>query len=129
MWTAGQALEVVLAKPQAEKKPDGGYAYNPGLHPNHLSHPGYGNFSGNLYGSVGAGYGVAAGYQQVFSNARQIFIIVVFDSQFILCSDLFASCVFLCTIKQPMIYGRGPMPAGMQMVPMVLPDGRIGYVL
>ncbi|XP_004494860.1 heterogeneous nuclear ribonucleoprotein Q [Cicer arietinum] len=89
----GQALEVVLAKPQAEKKPDGGYAYNPGLHPNHLSHPGYGNFSGNLYGSVGAGYGVAAGYQQ------------------------------------PMIYGRGPMPAGMQMVPMVLPDGRIGYVL
>lgn len=32
-------------------------------------------------------------------------------------------------MKQPMIYGRGPMPAGMQMVPMVLPDGRIGYVL
>ncbi|CAM8904753.1 unnamed protein product [Rhodiola kirilowii] len=30
---------------------------------------------------------------------------------------------------QPMIYGRGPMPSGMQMVPMVLPDGRIGYVL
>ncbi|PNX77910.1 heterogeneous nuclear ribonucleoprotein q-like [Trifolium pratense] len=90
----GQALEVVIAKPQAEKKPDGGYPYNTGLHPNHLPHPGYGNFSGNLYGSVGAGYGVAAaGYQQ------------------------------------PMIYGRGPMPAGMQMVPMVLPDGRIGYVL
>ncbi|KAL5061347.1 hypothetical protein RYX36_032951 [Vicia faba] len=90
----GQALEVVIAKPQAEKKPDGGYGYNPGLHPTHLPHPGYGNFSGNLYGSIGAGYGVAAaGYQQ------------------------------------PMIYGRGPMPAGMQMVPMVLPDGRIGYVL
>ncbi|KAL8166986.1 hypothetical protein V2J09_008485 [Rumex salicifolius] len=30
---------------------------------------------------------------------------------------------------QPVIYGRGPMPSGMQMVPMVLPDGRIGYVL
>ncbi|PKA59989.1 Polyadenylate-binding protein 2 [Apostasia shenzhenica] len=30
---------------------------------------------------------------------------------------------------QPMIYGRGPMPAGMRMVPMVLPDGRLGYVL
>ncbi|MCD7458257.1 hypothetical protein HAX54_037697 [Datura stramonium] len=28
-----------------------------------------------------------------------------------------------------MIYGRGPMPSGMQMVPMVLPDGQIGYVL
>lgn len=38
-------------------------------------------------------------------------------------------CGFLCMIEQPMIYGRGPMPAGMQMVPMVLPDGRIGYVL
>ncbi|KAL3832813.1 hypothetical protein ACJIZ3_007549 [Penstemon smallii] len=31
--------------------------------------------------------------------------------------------------QQPMIYGRGPMPTGMQMVPMLLPDGRIGYVL
>jgi len=31
--------------------------------------------------------------------------------------------------QQPVIYGRGPMPTGMQMVPMVLPDGRIGYVL
>jgi len=38
-------------------------------------------------------------------------------------------CGFLCMCEQPMIYGRGPMPAGMQMVPMVLPDGRIGYVL
>ncbi|GAU13697.1 hypothetical protein TSUD_348010, partial [Trifolium subterraneum] len=78
---------------ETEKYEIDGYAYNTGLHPSHLPHPGYGNFSGNLYGSVGAGYGVAAGYQQ------------------------------------PMIYGRGPMPAGMQMVPMVLPDGRIGYVL
>jgi len=31
--------------------------------------------------------------------------------------------------NQPMIYGRGPAPAGMRMVPMVLPDGRLGYVL
>ncbi|XP_078442240.1 RNA-binding (RRM/RBD/RNP motifs) family protein [Wolffia australiana] len=30
---------------------------------------------------------------------------------------------------QPMIYGRGPMPPGMRMVPMMLPDGRVGYVL
>ncbi|XP_021289866.1 heterogeneous nuclear ribonucleoprotein R [Herrania umbratica] len=30
---------------------------------------------------------------------------------------------------QPMIYGRGPTPAGMAMMPMLLPDGRIGYVL
>ncbi|PIA34861.1 hypothetical protein AQUCO_03700259v1 [Aquilegia coerulea] len=31
--------------------------------------------------------------------------------------------------QPPVIYGRGPMPSGMQMVPMVLPDGQIGYVL
>ncbi|KAK8968941.1 Protein TOPLESS [Platanthera guangdongensis] len=30
---------------------------------------------------------------------------------------------------KPMIYGRGPMPAGIRMVSMVLPDGRLGYVL
>ncbi|XP_038972949.1 heterogeneous nuclear ribonucleoprotein Q-like [Phoenix dactylifera] len=30
---------------------------------------------------------------------------------------------------QPVIYGRGPMPSGMRMVPMVLPDGRLGYVM
>lgn len=31
--------------------------------------------------------------------------------------------------SQPVIYGRGPMPSGMRMVPMYLPDGRLGYVL
>ncbi|RZC78615.1 hypothetical protein C5167_002826 [Papaver somniferum] len=30
---------------------------------------------------------------------------------------------------QPLIYGRGPTPAGMSMMPMLLPDGQIGYVL
>ncbi|XP_024932064.1 heterogeneous nuclear ribonucleoprotein Q [Ziziphus jujuba] len=89
----GQVLEVVLAKPQTDKKSDGPYPYNIGPHPNHIPHPGYGGFAGNPYSSLGAGYGGAAGFQQ------------------------------------PMIYGRGPMPAGMHMVPMVLPDGRIGYVL
>ncbi|PKA61155.1 Polyadenylate-binding protein 2 [Apostasia shenzhenica] len=29
----------------------------------------------------------------------------------------------------PMYYGRGQTPAGMAMVPMILPDGRLGYVL
>ncbi|PON75495.1 Splicing factor-like protein [Parasponia andersonii] len=89
----GQALEVVLAKPQTEKKPDGYYSYNTVPHANHLPHPGYGGFPGNPYGTLGSGYVATPGFQQ------------------------------------PMIYGRGPMPAGMQMVPMVLPDGRIGYVL
>ncbi|GKU93819.1 hypothetical protein SLEP1_g7382 [Rubroshorea leprosula] len=32
-------------------------------------------------------------------------------------------------IAQPLIYGRGPTPAGMAMMPMLLPDGRIGYFL
>ncbi|KAJ4724825.1 Heterogeneous nuclear ribonucleoprotein like [Melia azedarach] len=30
---------------------------------------------------------------------------------------------------QPVIYGRGASPAGMAMMPMLLPDGRVGYVL
>ncbi|CAI0391731.1 unnamed protein product [Linum tenue] len=30
---------------------------------------------------------------------------------------------------QPLIYGRGPTPASMAMMPMFLPDGRVGYVL
>lgn len=89
----GQVLEVVLAKPQADKKLESAYPYNTVPHPSNLPHTGYAGFPGNPYSSLGAGYGVAAGFQQ------------------------------------PVIYGRGPMPAGMHMVPMVLPDGRIGYVL
>jgi len=30
---------------------------------------------------------------------------------------------------QPVIYGRSPTPEGLTMVPMLLPDGRLGYVL
>ncbi|KAJ6739470.1 hypothetical protein OIU74_004278 [Salix koriyanagi] len=30
---------------------------------------------------------------------------------------------------QPLIYGSGPAPAGMAMMPMLLPDGQFGYVL
>ncbi|KAJ8748507.1 hypothetical protein K2173_003405 [Erythroxylum novogranatense] len=89
----GQVLEVVLAKPQADKKTDGAYSSSPGLHPSSAPYPTYGGFAGNPYSSLGGGFGVASSFQQ------------------------------------PVIYGRGPMPAGMAMVPMVLPDGRIGYVL
>ncbi|XP_039066280.1 heterogeneous nuclear ribonucleoprotein Q-like isoform X2 [Hibiscus syriacus] len=32
-------------------------------------------------------------------------------------------------LPQPLIYGRAPTPTGMSMMPMLLPDGRIGYVL
>ncbi|CAN1294402.1 Heterogeneous nuclear ribonucleoprotein Q [Linum perenne] len=31
--------------------------------------------------------------------------------------------------QQPMIYGAGPSPSGMAMMPMLLPDGQIGYIL
>lgn len=90
----GQVLEVVLAKPQTERKPGGGYPYNAGLQPDHLANPAYGGYTGASYGQMGAaGFGGATPFQS------------------------------------PMIYGQGPMPTGMQMVPMVLPDGRIGYVL
>ncbi|KAG6420322.1 hypothetical protein SASPL_116846 [Salvia splendens] len=89
----GQVLEVVLAKPQAERKFDAANPHNAQV-PNYIPHPGYGGIPVNPYASIATGYGGAAGFQQ-----------------------------------QPMIYGRGPMPSGMQMVPMVLPDGRIGYVL
>ncbi|EXB83829.1 Heterogeneous nuclear ribonucleoprotein Q [Morus notabilis] len=62
----GQALEVVLAKPQTEKKSDGPYPYGTLPHASHLPHPGYGGFAGNPYGTLGSGYGVAAaGFQQV----------------------------------------------------------------
>ncbi|CAO2814471.1 unnamed protein product [Amaranthus hypochondriacus] len=86
----GQMLDVTMAKPQTDKKTEAAASFPAGV--NYLAPPTYG-FAGNPYGSLGAGYGVASGYQQ------------------------------------PVIYGRGPMPSGMQMVPMVLPDGRIGYVL
>ncbi|KAJ8899574.1 hypothetical protein K2173_018548 [Erythroxylum novogranatense] len=33
------------------------------------------------------------------------------------------------SLARPVIYGRGPTPAGMAMKPMLLPDGRIGYFL
>uniref|UniRef100_A0A5B6ZD47 RRM domain-containing protein n=1 Tax=Davidia involucrata TaxID=16924 RepID=A0A5B6ZD47_DAVIN len=89
----GQVLDVCLAKPQTDKKFDAANPHNSGPRPNYIPHPGYGGFPRNPYGLLGAGYGVATGFQQ------------------------------------PVIYGRGPMPAGMHMVPMVLPDGQIGYVL
>lgn len=59
-------LEVVLAKPQTDKKPDGAYPYNAGLHPSHVPHPTYGGFAANPYGSLGTGFGVPASFQQVF---------------------------------------------------------------
>jgi len=82
----GQMLEVSMAKPLGDKKPD--HSFKPGGGPNYPLPP-YGGYMGDPYGAYGGGPG----------------------------------------FNQPMIYGRGPAPAGMRMVPMVLPDGRLGYVL
>uniref|UniRef100_J3N788 RRM domain-containing protein n=1 Tax=Oryza brachyantha TaxID=4533 RepID=J3N788_ORYBR len=82
----GQVLEVSMAKPIADKKPD--HSFKPAGAPN-FPLP-YGGYMRDPYGAYGGG---GPGYNQT------------------------------------MIYGRGPAPAGMRMVPMVLPDGRLGYVL
>ncbi|CAL5008942.1 unnamed protein product [Urochloa decumbens] len=86
----GQVLEVSMAKPLADKKPD--HSHRSGGGPSYPLPPygGGGGYMGDPYGAYGGG-GPA--------------------------------------YNQPMIYGRGPAPAGMRMVPMVLPDGRLGYVL
>ncbi|KAK9758118.1 hypothetical protein RND81_01G208400 [Saponaria officinalis] len=87
----GQLLDVTMARPMTEKKVDAPASFNAAL--SYIPQPAYG--FANPYGAVGAGFGVAGGFQQ------------------------------------PMIYGSGSMApsSNMQMVPMVLPDGRVGYVL
>ncbi|OWM68609.1 hypothetical protein CDL15_Pgr023574 [Punica granatum] len=52
----GHALEVVLAKPQSEKKPD---IYNSGLHANPLPNAGYGGFVSSPFGPPHTGYGAS----------------------------------------------------------------------
>lgn len=51
-----------MAKPQTDKKSEAAASFAAGS--NYLPQAAYG-FAGNPYGSVGAGYGVAGGYQQV----------------------------------------------------------------
>ncbi|KVH97329.1 Nucleotide-binding, alpha-beta plait [Cynara cardunculus var. scolymus] len=60
----GQVLEVVLAKPQSDRKPDGINSHYSGPHPNYIPHPVYGGFSASPYG--GTRYGVNPSFQQVF---------------------------------------------------------------
>lgn len=55
-------LDVTMAKPQTDKKTEAAASFPAGV--NYLAPPTYG-FAGNPYGSLGAGYGVASGYQQV----------------------------------------------------------------
>lgn len=81
MCTAGQALEVVFAKPQTEKKFD--VANLPSSpHPNFIPSPGYGTFPVGPYGHLAPGYGAAAGFQQVvilLSNDFCAFVTLAFS--------------------------------------------------
>ncbi|KAF5192761.1 heterogeneous nuclear ribonucleoprotein R-like, partial [Thalictrum thalictroides] len=96
-----QVIECSLAKPQADGKGEGS-AQKSALLPSYPPRMGYGLGTG-AYGGIGAGYG-GAGFGQ--------------------------NCGVLDTrLHDPLIYGRGPTPSGMAMMPMLLPDGRIGYVL
>ncbi|KAK4286342.1 hypothetical protein QN277_002907 [Acacia crassicarpa] len=80
-------------------KSGGSNTQKSGLLPSYPPHVGY-NLIGGAYGGLGAGYGTAG----------------------------LAHVAHLHPL-QPMIHGRGPAPSGMAMMPMLLPDGRIGYVL
>lgn len=118
-------LAVVLAKPQTQKKFNVANPQNPTPVSNNNNHLGYAGIPVSPYASIAAGYGAAPGFQQVggYILVVHLFLLIIF-----LKSISYDKLGHL-TIQQPMIYGRGPMLEGMQMVPMVLSDGRIGYVL
>lgn len=59
-------MEVVLAKPQTEKKFDVANPPSSSPHPNFIPPAGYGAFPVAPYGHLTPGYGAAAGFQQVF---------------------------------------------------------------
>lgn len=103
-----------MAKPLSDKKPD--HAHRPGGGSSY-SLPSYGGYMGDPYGAYGGG---GPAYNQV-SKAKIYETTNYQRGLFCFITSLFVS--------QPMIYGRGPAPTGMRMVPMVLPDGRVGYVL
>lgn len=92
--------------------------------PSQPSYPAYGVSGGDPYGSYVGGYGGGSGYEQVSSYVKSF----PFSNKYQLDFKKYKSCIMNASL-QPVIYGRGPMPAGMRMVPMVLPDGRLGYVL
>ncbi|KAI8001287.1 Heterogeneous nuclear ribonucleoprotein Q [Camellia lanceoleosa] len=71
--SGGQELEVCLAKPQSDKKFDWTNPYISDPCPNYIPHPGYGSFLGNPYGSLGARYGAATGFQQGTNAGRDTY--------------------------------------------------------
>lgn len=132
---SGQVIEVVLAKPQTDKKSDhASNSYRAGQLPTYPQYPSYA-YGGDPYAGYGGGYGAAAGQVllRLFQNGIILPSMMFLFSLFVLWLISMHFCGLLknfwLLVLQPVICGRGPMPAGMRMVPMVLPDGRIGYVL
>ncbi|KAL4554230.1 hypothetical protein LXL04_039661 [Taraxacum kok-saghyz] len=69
--TEGQLLEVVLTKPQSDRKSDNSSPHYSGPHPNYIPQNVYGGFSSNPYGgSVGPRYGVTSSFQQPMIYGR-----------------------------------------------------------
>lgn len=101
----GQVLECSLAKPQADQKSSGASSnsHKPALLPTYQPRHNYPLVGGGAYGSGHAGYG--AGYGSSYGAG------------------------YGAGYGQQLIFRGGPSPAGMAMMPMLLPDGRIGYVL
>lgn len=109
----GKPLEVMLAKPPTEKRPYPAHVPPPyapprgGLLPQYRSTVYRAGAGGSSYPSGGSAggygsYGRSGGGSAGYGSSGGM---------------------------QPMIVGRGPAPAGMVMVPVMLPDGRVGYVL
>lgn len=72
MQTTGQPLEVVLAKPQAERKHDpSSYSYGAAPNPAPFVHPTFGGFAAAPYGAMGAGLGIAGSFSQVYMFLRK----------------------------------------------------------
>eukprot|EP00271_Cylindrocystis_brebissonii_P014310 TRINITY_DN3562_c0_g2_i1.p1 TRINITY_DN3562_c0_g2~~TRINITY_DN3562_c0_g2_i1.p1 ORF type:complete len:642 (+),score=194.84 TRINITY_DN3562_c0_g2_i1:113-2038(+) len=124
----GKPLEVSLAKPQLDRRDrpsphhDGPpYAYPPGrggLLPQYSERGGGGgryapSASRGDGGPYGSYYGGGASGDYSSGGAYGSYSRGGYDRP----------------SSSPLIYGRAAPPAGMSMVPMLLPDGRVGYVL
>lgn len=93
MQTTGQPLEVVLAKPQAERKHDPSYSYG-APNPAPFVHPTFGGFAAPPYGAMGAGLGIAGSFSQVYMFLRKsclsvFHLYVVLSAIFSVCNVLF----------------------------------------
>lgn len=66
MQTTGHPLEVVLAKPQAERRHDASSYYGAAPTPAPFTHPTFGGFAAPPYAAMGSGLGIAGSFNQVY---------------------------------------------------------------